>query len=246
MWMTWQNLTDGKRHGIVEGRAWIWGDAERGRVARFEWHHSLRPSSLACEITTGGGDSRGELKLRLSLVFASYYLMFDGFFRRWRKHERTTGIRLSGDHLVMQWPCDDSYWSSKTGPAAGRQWSCFVLDKLLGRARYREGEPEAHRVAVPMPEGSYGGTCVMRADSWKRPLWFRSTIRRAHIDMDDGQHVPVPGKGENSWDQGEDGIHGITCPAETVEQAVAAIVESAERQRRRYGGRGWTPATSRA
>jgi hypothetical protein len=242
MRVSWQNLSDDQRAGFFSGRAWLWGNSERGQVARVEWHHSRHPSSLACEVSTGGGDCEDELTFRLSLVFASYYLTFSGFLSRWRRHERTTGIGLSGDHLVIQWRCDDSSWSSRTGPAAGWQWSCFVLDKLLGGAKYREGEPETHRIAVPMPEATYHGTCVLSADSWKRPLWFRKTVRRAKVDMDEGQQVPFPGKGENSWDCGEDGIFGMTCPAASVDDAVRAIQESANRQRRKYGGRNWSPS----
>lgn len=65
MRLTWQNLTDGKQPGIVNGRAWLWGNGERGQVVRFEWSHSRHPSSLALEVTTGGGDSGAELQFHI-------------------------------------------------------------------------------------------------------------------------------------------------------------------------------------
>lgn len=53
--------------------------------------------------------------------------------------------------------------------------------------------------------------------------------------------VPFPGKGENSWDCGEDAIMGAGADEPTPEAAVASVVKSALRNRRRYGGEGWKP-----
>lgn len=241
MRLSWQNLTDGKRAGIVHGRAWLWFSGERGRCARLEWSHSRHPSSLALEVTTGGGDSDGDLHLHVGLVFASYWFTLVGFLRA-RRHERTTGASLRGDRLAVQWRCDDSSWNSKTGPAAGKEWKVYLLDRLLGRVQYREGESLVYRLYVPMPEGGYHGQVTMRADSWKRPLWFRRTVRRAHVEMDEGQQIPIPGKGENSWDQGEDGIFGSTFPCESFADVERHMIESAMRTRRRHGGDNWRPS----
>jgi hypothetical protein len=239
--LTWQNLSDGKRHGFFSGRAWLWLRHEpRSRFVRFEWHHTARPGALAAEVSTGGGDANDELSFRLSLVFVSYYLTFVGFLRP-RRHERTTGLALYGDHLTLRWRCDDSSWSRKTGPAAGRTWSAFLLDKLLGRAVYRQGEPIVYRLWINMPEGEYAGTCRIRDDSWKRPLWFRTTIRRADVTMDPGHEIPIPGKGENSWDQDEDALFSSTFPCGSLADAIAEMHASAMRQRRRRASEHWRP-----
>jgi hypothetical protein len=53
--------------------------------------------------------------------------------------------------------------------------------------------------------------------------------------------VPFPGKGENSWDCGEDASYGFGCAAETLEEGIGKFVASKLRDRGRNGGRGWTP-----
>ena len=57
-----------------------------------------------------------------------------------------------------------------------------------------------------------------------------------------GKPIPVPGKGENSWDCDDDAIHSSHGPHSTVHQAVAALVASGYRERTRYGsGPEWLP-----
>jgi hypothetical protein len=64
-------------------------------------------------------------------------------------------------------------------------------------------------------------------------------MRRANLDIERG--VPTPGKGENSWDCGQDATYGLTCPASTVEEALASLRASVMRDRERYGGKDWKP-----
>lgn len=61
-----------------------------------------------------------------------------------------------------------------------------------------------------------------------------------------GKPIPVPGKGENSWDCDDDAIHSSHGPHSTVHQAVAALVASVYRDRTRYGsGPEWQPTAAR-
>src|SRR5690606_25314615 len=80
------------------------------------------------------------------------------------------------------------------------------------------------------------GKASLYISTWKRPRWpFATRIRRVQIDMDKDEQIPVMGKGENSWDCGEDATYGITVAADTIEAGVAKLVESILRSRRRYG-----------
>lgn len=73
-----------------------------------------------------------------------------------------------------------------------------------------------------MPEGSYRATVTIERDSWTRARWFARRIERAHVDIHDP--IPTPGKGENSWDCGDDALHSSTFPCGTVPAAVGKIV----------------------
>lgn len=244
----WQNLNERKDgshgSGFVNGRAWLYLGADCASQFGVEWHWSRRPQSFGVRVTREGPGGERDLSGAVHLGWFSFYAHASRVLpRRWladRDKEYGLTYDAEGDLLSWRWAADPWSWSRSTP-----KWqyaSCFVKDALFGRAKYREGEPETHRIVVEMPEGRYTGTCVLRADSWKRPLWPRRVVRRAHIDMDEGQQIPFPGKGENSWDCGDDATYGMTCPAESVEQAAATLRASVMRSRERYGGRDWTPA----
>lgn len=228
MRLTWQNLNDGGS-GWREGRCWLWSRNGGDALLRFEWAHPGH-ELFALKVTTYG--HLREWSLHLALPFGSWWLGRGGQ-DSWG---RASGVTLWQDWLRVFWnqqqPNDEGGWA----------WSVHLLDILLGKTQYREGAPTVHRIEVAMPERLYVGTCALHADSWKRPRWFRRTIRRATIDMDKGQQVPVPGKGENSYDCGEDAVFGITLPAATPDEAVAGLIASVLRSRARHGGPRWRPA----
>lgn len=249
----WQNLNDRKDGtcglGVVNGRAW-WhfgdtGKRPHGRTIGMQWvfHSALQ---LGAVVTRGGAYREHDFALVLHFAWFSLYLHTERVMPRWWRHDKEDaeyGLTFYGEdwRLSWKWGADPMSWSSRD--PKWKNGTRSLKDVFFGPMQYREGFPETHRIAVPMPEGAYTGTCVMRDDSWKRPFWFRQIIRRAHIDMDKGQQVPVPGKGENGWDCGEDGIFGMTCPARDVQGAVAHVRASAMRDRERHGGRNWKPST---
>lgn len=109
-------------------------------------------------------------------------------------------------------------------------------------------------VGVPMPEGVYKARVELRETTWKRPRWpwphkdrsyhltvlSRPTPDGPRIEHDEHGnqkpgYIPVPGKGESSWDCGPDGIFSQIGPGRTVEDAVRSVRESALRKRRDRG-----------
>jgi hypothetical protein len=239
----WQNLNDRKDgstgSGFKNGRAWLYFGVNS--VLGVQW--VFRPYGIGADVTFGGG----EHDFGSAFHFALFSLYIHGervLPRRWIPNDydgHGFGLLFYFDGCYLRWSWNENPMEFRSRDAWWRRGSFYVLDFLLGRHVYREGEPKSYRISVPMPEGSYTGTCVMRYDSWKRPRWFRKTVRRAHIDMDEGQQVPFPGKGENSWDCGQDGIFGMTCTARDVPDAISQVYASAMRSRERYGGPNWKP-----
>jgi hypothetical protein len=132
-------------------------------------------------------------------------------------------------------------WSSKTPWYRNGSW--YPLDTILGKVRHRviRTVEENESVDVPMTEGVYPTKIRILEEGWKRKYWFYETkLKRCHADM----WVPIPhmGKGENSWDCGEDGTYGLCCMAKDIPEAVAKIVESSLRDRKKYDGRHRWPA----
>lgn len=244
---SWQNLSE-HGSGWREGRAWLrlWPSGRgypSNATVRFEWSHFQR-LTFAAKVTIAGGDGDDDVSLHVALLGISWWLTFQDFLPYgWLPRDRylwgiETGFDLSGDFLQL-----NLLYGDANGMGKDRGWyRCWhLLDLLLGRAKYQAGAPEVTSALIPMPERAYRAAITMRNDSWKRARWFRRVIRRAHIDMESGEQIPVPGKGENAWDCGEDAIHGLTTPARDVAAAIAAVCESALRQRMRYGGASWLP-----
>jgi hypothetical protein len=136
-------------------------------------------------------------------------------------------------------------WNSKTPWYRHGTWT--PIDTLLGRVRHRviRVVEATESIDVPMPEGMYPTKISILEEGWRRPRSpFEKKIKRCHADM----WVPIPhmGKGENSWDCGEDGTYGLCCVAKDIPEAVAKIVESAVRDRKKYdGGHIWPKPPSR-
>lgn len=129
------------------------------------------------------------------------------------------------------WDSSVPYWRN----------GCFHIDDFfLGKAKYSQRTLSQQTVKIAMPEGSYDATVAIDERSWKRPRWFVKRLVGSDVKIPKG--IPFPGKGENSWDCGQDAVFGQSNSADTVEKAVASVVESVLRSRRRYGGSiGWAP-----
>ena len=93
-----------------------------------------------------------------------------------------------------------------------------------------------------MPEGDYQDDYSIKRSIYKRPRWRRRVLETMVVDLP--VPIPVPGKGENSWDCGDDAIWSVAFNGAntSVEQAMNKVRDGALRDRERYGGKRWVPA----
>lgn len=135
------------------------------------------------------------------------------------------------------WANPDS-WSSGTPRWKYGNW--HPLDTFFGRAEYTSLVKEVADVVVPMPEKGYRATVRVSEDTWRRPrAWW--TRRRTGVNVEMVDPIPVPGKGENSWDCGDDALHGLLTHGDGVIDGVLAAMRAAHETRRRHGGSSWKP-----
>lgn len=252
-WVSSQKLSD--RGMFRHGRAWL--HSQRGSV-RFEWHHG-KGDGLALILRLAGGDSGNELTLHIAIpLLFSYFLTLDfPFFERWMPHEmywsgvherlfrfpvqRQIGIRFFDWTLwvslwekTMEWSRKDPKW-----------WSFNINfpDLILGGEKRTSHEVlRSGSDTVKMPERDYPAHYEITRTTYKRPRWFRRSVTRIDIEMD--TPIPVPGKGENSWDMEDDAIFSMSVACEgacSVPDAIARLHDGAMRDRERYGGKGWLP-----
>ena len=225
-----QNLSDGRLPLWRRGRAW-WG---RYRFV-IEWSLLQKSSSV--------GVSIGWLcfSLRLPPLCSIYFCPTDrpGIGRReldiywhggclWISHpfEREGGIERRSS---------DPWW---------KKVICLhVVDWLIGKPKYESVAGSPTEVFVPMPEGSYRAIATPQRQTWKRRwYWPSKVVESVWLEIPGG--ISHSGKGENSWDCGDDGLCGIG--GDTTEGAISNAVRSVLRNRRRYGhdsrGTGRAPA----
>lgn len=144
-------------------------------------------------------------------------------------------------YISWNWWVDPSGWSSKR--PKWRDGSFYYLDFLLGRHIYKCEEIESRVVQLDMPEGIYSCHIQLSKDTWTRkrfPFLKKSRLGAMVIPE---YPIPVPGKGENSWDCGEDAVFSSGCIAATYDEAIQEIKESVMRDRNKYGGgERWRPS----
>lgn len=237
-----QNLNEdraGNPKGLpTSGRCWL--TVPQGEF-EFEWALARRllpdeEDTLLKLRAQADGETAG-LSVAAGLFPVSLFLTVPVPVTSWKERYAYTNANFfnfdfSRSRLRWQFGGGTMSWSSSTP-----KWKDGSIDlpKLLfGPVKYEEGrDREVHHVQIPMPEGAYDATITLSTDSWSRPRWKTLSIRRCRVDIPLG--IPYPGKGENSWDCDEDAAYGLTAPADTVEEAIALVVESVLRKRRERG-----------
>lgn len=254
-----ENRKLGGRKGSIlrHGRWWLHLRHPKGRDRSIgvEWlfgGKSWLGPGIEVHLSDGGGDS--DITFMLCGLGCFFHVGLEGVLgKRFREalglykppkpgekyghwQSRDIGIRVhDGTCWVDIWGKHGSW--SKQDP----KWQRFNFSvdprDLFGKRTYESKVLEKVQVDIPLPEGTYPATMEIRLDSWGRSRWqgwpLRQEILRAHVDM--LKPIPYPGKGENSWDCGEDGLHGSTLPARTVEEAIGKIVSSVLKTRTRRG-----------
>ncbi len=206
-------------------RAWLhWG---RNSTARIDvcWRTWLCGASIKFDDEHGWGVS---LRLPPLALYASIDIP-----RLRLSHDREVEISAHSGAIWWHLWTPPYEWSSKT--PRWRQGNFNVVDFLLGRQRYERRTIEERDVLVPMPEGTYQANAKLEEFIWSRPRWFTKRLKRVSFEIPSG--IPHAGKGENSWDCGDDATFGLTTgECKSIPEGIGVLVGSCLRDRVRYGG----------
>lgn len=234
----YQNLNEGFRNNswhepYLHGRCRLYIGK---RTLGLEWAFP----KLKCGL--GLSEYDGRLVLGVSPLFGSFYISYTPpFGSKLVKfmQDREIGIKVHSGSIWIS-PFTDTMSYKGADPWWRRGVTIDLGDLMLGKAKYSSHELSETEVNIPMPEKQYPATVKMHLDTWKRRWPFKRQILRATVDIPGG--IGHPGKGENSWDCGDDGLYGLTCPCDSVEDAIGKVVTSVLESRRRYGGKHeWKP-----
>ncbi|MHC5826003.1 MAG: hypothetical protein ACYT04_61670, partial [Nostoc sp.] len=86
----------------------------------------------------------------------------------------------------------------------------------------------------------YRVDAVLYEATWKRPR-NPFPIKLIKCELSPSIPIPIPGKGENSYDIDDDAIYGMTTAANSVDEAIAHLRDDVIETRKRYGGDNWQP-----
>jgi hypothetical protein len=217
-----------------KNRLWVYYKGHHNLLG-IEWNFFRKATH--CGIETGWRKKAGrrsqQFFIGIPWMFNLWVHLFD--CQEWADYE--LGIKIHDGSIwfsIFSNPIESSSrdpWYRKT--------HCFTpLDFLLGREKCTTEIIGTEAVEIPMPERSYSGIAKIEVRTWKRPRWHWPTVRKSvWIDVEGG--IPFPGKGENSWDCGMDGIWGTGHEGHVVEGAIGRYVGAVLNNRRRYGGKNW-------
>lgn len=175
-------------------------------------------------ISVGRGSRSLKFHLAIPFLF-SFWISFKKVI--WYGPSRELSLRF---HSGSFW-CN--LWSE---PMDGKTYHFDVLRFIKGKSTYSEETLEERDILIPMPERAYKAKARLYQRTWSYPRWFSSTSKGVSIDMEKGEQIPHEGKGENSWDCGPDATFGMSCPANSIPEAVGKLVGSVLRDRVKYGG----------
>lgn len=237
----------GQRRYWSAGRVWIrrggdWYQRRFGTL-RIEW--TVPCGHCGWSIAFGSGDSGADLGVTFAIPFlATFYVTVERFFTKqlfaWncdRGQSRSIGCYFHDWAFWYKfWVGDMASWSRDYSWCQWwRQGSIHFDDLILGRTKCeREVLSEKIPIAIPMPEGNYAATAQHERMTWRRPRWFAKTRIYTNVNVPNGG-LPHSGKGENSWDCGDDGLCGYSVEGLSLAKAIARGVESTLESRKRYG-----------
>lgn len=131
----------------------------------------------------------------------------------------------------VQWEVICGTWQPHTGFVDGYNGGWYIGDEAIGQNEYRRDQCFEYR--GDKPSGNF--------INYNGHIFLLDNIRMKLSE----KFVPVPGKGENSWDCGEDGtqsiLFGVDTPIRTYVDAANAFQASVQKTRLRYGGKDWMP-----
>lgn len=216
---------------------------ERARWVRVSWSSFKKFKSAHYDVTFGDGDSGRDLQFCFTIPFVTtVWLTIENCFKKQlfehdfdRGDDREIGIAFHGGAMWWKiWVGTMASWS-RDYPwcKKWRQGNINFLDTLLGRNQVEWEVMEKALVAIPMPEGVYHGEATVKKRIDKRPRWFAKVSYDTWIDVPKG--IPFQGKGENSWDCGDDGIFGTGVTGRSIPDAIGHYVAAVLSNRVKYG-----------
>lgn len=119
----------------------------------------------------------------------------------------------------------------------------ILNDLLFGNRTHSSTDIKNGHAELVMPEKKYEVRYLIFESQWKRKRWpFPKKVKRIQFAVNGG--VPIPGKGENSWDLDDDAIYTSTEPLN--DRSIETVMEDFAKEiieiREKRACKNWIPA----
>lgn len=232
----WWRTDDGRwfRHGNDDGTdkrglnavEWAWKPGEYGPYLGFYFE--------------SGNTYNCKRRFFIGFLFGRVWVKWVARTKN-KRGNRRYGFELGRKIFYAWWNCDDherACGMDKSGFQYCSFWWDRFKDVLLGKTEYlcQKGRyaGDVQYGFVTMPEGDYPAVFTFKTAIWYRKRSpFRKVRRFTDIDVPIG--IPCSGKGENSWDCGDDAVYGTGCEGHDVAKAALHFADVAAKLRVRRG-----------
>lgn len=237
------------------GRAFVYG--ARRRLVQLHWHFFADLNWLEARVRLGGEESAIGLSLILPrLVCAGINIAIPKrWLEGWMIEDRTFAVKFGYVGSIAEVEIAWADWAQTCGMTdyyrhqsprrytnvqlwPGWHWRLMpprVLDWIFGRERQEKAAVSMKPIAVELDGRRYEGTWTLERWATTRPRWpwIYGVRLSSWIAMPNPPQFA--GKGENSWDCGDDAIYGMGSKATTAAEATGEYVKAVLRYRERYG-----------
>lgn len=244
-WFRWQNLAKEEREEAAAA-----GNKYRGHwiSARgwIDWFGS-NDKQISWEVCTGPGlglslqsdPSESEVTLIIRPLFFTVYLIFgrlfpESFYPNDPKHKYEA--KYINFH-IHSWGLWLDLWTPLDSWEQGqRSYSFDIKDNLMGRMERKEIVLKKTTLNIPFPEGNYPVEMTLKQATYSRPRkpWVEEKYE-VTVNADKAGGIPVPGKGESSYDCGDTAVMEASYNCYGFSDAIREFQATVRRKRERYG-----------
>jgi len=227
-----------------------WELDENCNHSRVLWAISTEwtiPSWHSFDLSVNIGGIENVVMFHLGLLLVNVFLHIEeapNFIeKRIPKTERELSFKIHDNTIWIYLFADADCWRS----GDWRRIVIHPLDILLGRDICTTQLIEEKAVEIHFDNRIYKAKAKLEIRTWTRSRFPFLKKSRKDVGLEIENGIPIPGKGENSYDIEDDALMGTGASTfnlatpwdELVAQAIQNAINSVQETRLRYGGEGW-------
>ena len=240
---------------ILRAGRWGMGQGKWGVGAHVSWSHFHRLDWAEVELSFNKDDSHVSIALILPWVihWSIRVSLSYRWLSKWMLDDRVFSLKVGYVGTILQWAVAYNEHAEMTGRLEyyKTQGTCSKLQRwrgwtgkipapplrtwLFGGLECRCETLDSREVHIPMDNQLFPAKWSLQHRWWKRPRLPWVSKHELASDLRVNDPPQFAGKGENSWDCGNEGISGMGSKELTPAGAVGDYVKAVLKRREKYG-----------